>query len=66
MEDTTVIDDLVVEARTEKAFLVEIEGEDQWVPFSQLVSPDEGDVRKGARISIEIPSWLARKYGVED
>ncbi len=65
-DGTTTLDDLIVKAVGRNAFLVEVEGEDQWIPFSQLVSPERDEVEVGETLAVEVPTWLARKFGIDE
>lgn len=56
-----------VKARTDKAALCEIDGEDLWLPLSQCDdggaenwSPAVGD----ENVTVEIPEWLADEKGL--
>lgn len=46
-----------VKRSTEKALLVDVDGDEYWLPRSQIV--DEGDG------IVAIPQWLADKEGLE-
>ncbi len=57
-----------VRARTDKAVLCEIDGNEYWLPISQTFdggaepwSPEVGDTD----ITVEIPQWLAEEKGLE-
>lgn len=55
----------VVEKETENAFLFVIDGEEFWVPKSQVADADsyaEGD--KNA--SVSITKWIAEKVGINE
>lgn len=55
-----------VQAVTAKALLVRYEGEDQWIPLSQ-VHKDSEVTKKGDSGLLIIPLWLAKEKGwVED
>ena len=55
------IDKIITE--TEKAFLVEIEGEQRWIPMSQIADPEE--YRAGdADLEIAVTEWFAKKEGL--
>lgn len=47
---------------TEKAALVEIEGEEIWLPFS--VVDDLEDCDKGDIVTVRIPEWFCEKKGI--
>lgn len=66
MSDTASLNGKVLRV-TDLAFQFEPEGEGPvWIPFSQLVDPDEKYIRDvvGLETDIEIKSWLARKLGL--
>lgn len=51
---------------TKKALLFMYEGEEIWTAKSQLTDWDDDiEYQKGEEITIEIPSWLATKLGVD-
>lgn len=50
-----------VKAATDKAVLCVIDGEDEWIPRSQIIDGDVGYV--GDSGSMIIPEWLAREKG---
>jgi hypothetical protein len=63
-DEMVVFDEVIVKAATKKAILCEIEGEDYWIPRSQL--GDETDVdESGDAGQIAIPKWLARAKNLE-
>ena len=57
------IDDTVCTAETEKAILVEIEGEEYWMPKSQI--DDDSEVyKKGQEGTLVITRWIAEQKGL--
>lgn len=62
------IDDALVKAfsRTGLAVLIAVEGEDIWLPFSEIREPDELDIRasRGLTIELVIPAWMAKEKGL--
>ena len=49
---------------TEKAFLIRIDDEEYWIPFSQIADPEE--YREGDTDGeISITEWIAREKGLE-
>lgn len=54
--------DVEVTAETEKAILVSYEGEETWVPKSQ-VHDDSEAYKKGQEGKIVLPLWLAEREG---
>jgi hypothetical protein len=58
---------VTVKARKERAMLVEYEGRDLWIPYSQVhndseIHEDDGGEEEGKLV---ISSWLADKEGIE-
>jgi hypothetical protein len=53
-------------ARSGLAVLVTIDGEDVWLPFSEIREPDELSIRasRGLEIDIVIPAWMAKQKGL--
>ena len=49
---------------TDKAMLVEIDGEDVWLPLSQVDNPSRFD-EHDEDITVSITSWLANEKGLE-
>lgn len=57
------IDDVICTAATDKAILVLIEGEQYWIPQSQI--DDESEVwRKGDEGTLVISEWIAYEKGI--
>lgn len=62
-DDTVTIGDIEVKASTPKAILIEVDGEEHWIPRSQLLDgTDVDDV--GDEGKIVIPKWLADDRGL--
>jgi hypothetical protein len=58
------LDDCTVKATTDKAVLVEYEGEEHWIPRSQISDGDE--LEKGDEaITVSVTEWWARRNGFE-
>ncbi len=57
------IDDVVCKHATEKAILVEIDGDEHWIPQSQ-VDEDSGVWKNGDEGTLVISDWIAEKLGV--
>jgi hypothetical protein len=56
--------DVTVNAETEKALLVEYEGEEEWVPKSQIHDDSElWENCKGETGKLALPLWFAKKLG---
>ena len=53
-------------ARSGLAVLISVDGEEIWLPFSQIEEPDEAYVRdcRGLEIEMTIPAWLAKEKGL--
>jgi len=59
-----LIRDVKVIKETDSALLVEIEGENHWIPQSQI--DDDSEVwQAGQSGDLMISNWLARKKGFE-
>lgn len=44
-------------AETDRAILVDVDGEEMWFPLSQC----DVDYREGDTVMVFVPEWLARK-----
>ena len=54
-----------IRAVTEKAVLFIIEGEEVWLPFSQIASADRDDLEAGQESgSVSITEWIASQKGL--
>ncbi len=63
MEEPEIFFDVIVIAETEKALLCNIEGEEIWIPKSQIL--DESEViEKGDEGSLIITQWIASEKGL--
>lgn len=63
MADLARINDCRVKRATDKAILVEVDGEEAWIPQSQI--DDESEVWKdGDEGTLVIPLWLAEAKGL--
>ena len=49
---------------TEKAALLEIEGEEFWVPYSQIEDNGE-DLERGFRGTLYLSKWICEEKGIE-
>lgn len=57
------LDDVKILKETDRAFLIEIEEGQFWIPFTQISDPDdyvEGD----ENVSMSITEWIAEKAGI--
>lgn len=60
IDTTTVTIDFVVQ-ETAKAFLVEVDGEQSWIPKSQII---DGDLNPGDEsVEIEVTTFIAEDRG---
>lgn len=50
--------------KSEKAFLVEYDGEQIWFPFSQMANPEDYSVGDTDR-TVSITEWLAFQKGLD-
>lgn len=53
-----------IKAETQKAFLCVIDGEEYWIPFSQIADAEdfsEGDTD----VELAISEWIATEKGIE-
>ncbi len=54
-----------IKAVTDKAVLATIDGEDHWIPLSQLGDPER--YRQGdTEITLDLTPWMAKKLGFGD
>lgn len=54
-----------IKAETDKAFLLEIDGEEEWIPKSQIESWKMKESKWGKKSgTCEIPEWLAEEKGL--
>lgn len=56
-----------VRAVTDKAILVEIDGDEEWIPKSQIIDCDEDvdGIIEGDFVKFSIPGWLAEAKGLD-
>lgn len=64
-EHNITLDDVTYKVSTAKALLVEYEGEEYWLPVTQIVDFDF-ERRRGSVGSITISEWIAREKGIID
>lgn len=63
MSEKVQIQDVKALKETERALLVEVEGEEVWLPKSQI--DDDSEVYKeDTEGTLVIPLWLAEKHGL--
>jgi hypothetical protein len=63
MAETVQIQNVTVVMEKEKALLVEVEGEQIWIPKSQI--HDDSEVYKAdTEGTLVIPEWLAKEKGL--
>jgi len=63
MARTTIIVADVVQV-TAMAMLLDIEGEDHWIPKSVIVAPEEFD-KGDVSVEITVETWFLEKEGIE-
>jgi hypothetical protein len=63
-EGTVSFDVEAVEAETERAILVEIEGEKVWVPKSQITEDSEVYSKKSGGGELIVTRWWAEQQGL--
>lgn len=60
---TVTIRDALVKVKTQKAILVDVDGEDYWIPLSQV--DEESEVfEKGDQGDLIITEWIAQQKGL--
>lgn len=62
-EDTASFDDVVCLRSTDKAILVDIDGDEHWIPQSQ-VHEDSEVYRQGQTGTLVITQWIAKQRGL--
>lgn len=64
-DDTMTLHEVEVKAVSAKALLVEYEGEEHWIPVSQIDLPlTNVKFVKGAKGRLEITEWIAKEKGI--
>lgn len=63
MEEPEIFFDVTVIAETEKALLCDIEGEEIWIPKSQITDNSEV-LEKGDKGMLIITQWIASEKGL--
>jgi hypothetical protein len=53
-----------VKKETTDAWLLVIDGDDYWIPKSQLQDGTSPDIEEGSEATVVIPQWLAEKKGL--
>lgn len=56
----------LVEATTDLAVLIDIDGDEVWLPLSQCIFDDDEEPYEGVEITVTIPEWLAKEKGLAD
>jgi hypothetical protein len=64
MADPVYID-VEIKHHTEKAILVEVEGEEHWIPVSQIIWDETEVAAKGDVGTMAITQWIAREKGLD-
>lgn len=62
-DDPVYLDEVLVVGQTDAAILVQYEGEEVWIPKSQILSDSQVEF-VGDRGILAIPRWLADDRGV--
>lgn len=64
--EPTSFDEVVIKAVTDLAFLMEIDGDDHWIPKSQILDGGnfDDDSELGDQGELLIPEWLAIEKGL--
>jgi hypothetical protein len=60
--DMIDVEDLEFLHETDSAILVECDGEEVWLPLSQIEW--DGDAERGDTITVSMPEWLAEDKGL--
>jgi hypothetical protein len=63
MAEPVYLEDVVVKAVTDKALLIEYEGEEEWIPKSQIVEDESVVHEKGDKGTLAITQWIASQKG---
>lgn len=50
----------IIKRRTKAAILVDTGESEIWIPLSQVLAPEEGDIPQEGEVDLEIPNWLAK------
>lgn len=49
---------------TDRAVCVDCDGEELWLPLSQIEIEDVDQLTRGEEVDVEVPIWLARAKGM--
>lgn len=60
-EDVVLLEGCLAKHETEKAYLVLYEGEELWLPKSQIVEESSEEIQIGETGTIAIKEWLAKE-----
>ena len=63
-EENATLTNCEIQHFTDKAVLVEYEGDEVWIPLSQVDSEKVLEHTVGDIVDIDIPEWLAIKKGL--
>ncbi len=64
MSASGYLDDCNIRLKTEKSVLIEYEGEEIWLPISQMKEVDR--IKVGDRnVTVCISEWIAKQKGIE-
>lgn len=52
----------IFKAATDKAVLIECQGQDIWIPKSEIIDsdPEIDSLERGDKVTLTIPKWLAQ------
>ena len=65
MDESVVLDGVVVKVVTEKALLIEYGDEEVWIPISQIdLSETDVEFERGAKGTLGITQWIAKQKGL--
>jgi len=63
-DGTVALEECLVKHETEKAYLVEYEEEEYWLPKSQIVEEESDEIQLGETVTISVKRWLAEEKGL--
>lgn len=58
------LEDCTIKRMTGSAFLIEYDGEEFWIPKSQIDDPDRLDTYDTG-VTVSITEWIAKQKGIE-
>lgn len=60
-----ILHDVVVQTETDKALLVIIDGQEHWIPRSQIVDSESDVLAVGDSGTLAITDWIAKQKGLD-